>query len=183
MRKLRVRVNTLLNDTQLAKGNARFSKAGLFPLQSCKRTIQINSELFVFVRSGCQVAMGQQGVGGRGWRDGQSLIKADDLLTVGIGLSLQAPFGIIPIAPFNSDYKQSIPYAQSYKKKKNLNPDNGNRSRKDISTLSSFFFFLNLLKYSWFLFHILFHYGLSQDIECSSPCYTVGPGCLTLCSF
>ena len=27
-------------------------------------------------------------------------------------------------------------------------------------------------------FHILFHYGLSQDIEYSSLCYTVGPCCL-----
>ena len=25
------------------------------------------------------------------------------------------------------------------------------------------------------LFHILFHYGLSQDIDYSSLCYTVGP--------
>lgn len=133
-------MNTSLKDTQLAKGNARFSKAGLFPLQSCKRTTQINSELFVFVRRGGQVAVGQQGVGGRGWRDGESLIKAEDLLTVAIAPSLQAPFGKIPITPFNSHYKQSTPYAQSYKKKENLNPDDGNRSRRDISTLSSFFF-------------------------------------------
>ena len=28
------------------------------------------------------------------------------------------------------------------------------------------------------LFPILFHYGLSQDIECSSLCYTGGPCCL-----
>ena len=28
------------------------------------------------------------------------------------------------------------------------------------------------------LFHILFHYGLSQDIEYSSLCCTVGPYCL-----
>ena len=29
-------------------------------------------------------------------------------------------------------------------------------------------------------FHILFHYGLSQDIEYSSLCYTVGPCCLSI---
>ena len=28
-------------------------------------------------------------------------------------------------------------------------------------------------------FYILFHYDLSQDIECSSPCYAVGPCCLS----
>ena len=28
--------------------------------------------------------------------------------------------------------------------------------------------------------HILFHYGLSQDIEYSSLCYTEGPSCLSL---
>ena len=27
----------------------------------------------------------------------------------------------------------------------------------------------------YIVFHILFHYGLSQDIEYSSLCYTVGP--------
>ena len=31
----------------------------------------------------------------------------------------------------------------------------------------------------YILFHILFHYGLSQDIEYSSVCYTVGPCCLS----
>ena len=31
-----------------------------------------------------------------------------------------------------------------------------------------------------FLFHILFHYGLSQDIEYSFLCYTVGPCCLSI---
>ena len=30
----------------------------------------------------------------------------------------------------------------------------------------------------YILFHILFHYGLSQDIDYSSLCYTVGPCCL-----
>ena len=30
------------------------------------------------------------------------------------------------------------------------------------------------------LFHILFHFGLSQDIEYSSLCYTVGPCCLSI---
>ena len=29
-------------------------------------------------------------------------------------------------------------------------------------------------------FHILFHYGLFQDIEYSSPCYTVGPCCFKI---
>ena len=31
-----------------------------------------------------------------------------------------------------------------------------------------------------FFFHILFHYGLSQDIEYSSLCYTAGPCCLSI---
>ena len=31
----------------------------------------------------------------------------------------------------------------------------------------------------YILLHILFHYGLSQDIDYSSLCYTVGPCCLT----
>ena len=31
-----------------------------------------------------------------------------------------------------------------------------------------------------FFFNILFHYGLSQDIEYSSLCYTVGPCCLSI---
>ena len=30
------------------------------------------------------------------------------------------------------------------------------------------------------LFHILFHYGLSQDIEYSSLCHRVGPCCLSI---
>ena len=34
--------------------------------------------------------------------------------------------------------------------------------------------------YMYILFHTLFHYGLSQDIEYSSPCYTVGPCCLSI---
>ena len=29
--------------------------------------------------------------------------------------------------------------------------------------------------FTYILFHILFHYGLSQDIQYSSLCYTVGP--------
>ena len=32
----------------------------------------------------------------------------------------------------------------------------------------------SLYIYTYIIFHILFHYGLSQDIECSSLCYTVG---------
>ena len=31
-----------------------------------------------------------------------------------------------------------------------------------------------------FFFHILFYYGLSQDIEYSSLCYAVGPCCLSI---
>ena len=34
--------------------------------------------------------------------------------------------------------------------------------------------------YIHILFHILFHYGLLQDIEYSSLCYTVGPCWLSL---
>ena len=30
------------------------------------------------------------------------------------------------------------------------------------------------------IFHMLFYYGLSLDIECSSLCYTVGPYCLSI---
>ena len=32
----------------------------------------------------------------------------------------------------------------------------------------------------YILFHILFQYGLSQDIKYSSLCYTVGPCCLSI---
>ena len=32
----------------------------------------------------------------------------------------------------------------------------------------------------YILFHILFHYGLSQDTEYSSLCYTVGHCCLSM---
>ena len=32
----------------------------------------------------------------------------------------------------------------------------------------------------YILFHILFHYGLLQDIEYSFLCYTVGPYCLSI---
>ena len=31
-----------------------------------------------------------------------------------------------------------------------------------------------------FFFYIIFHYGLSQDIEYSSLCYLVGPCCLSI---
>ena len=34
--------------------------------------------------------------------------------------------------------------------------------------------------YAYILFHILFHYGLSQDIVYSSLCYTGGPCCLSI---
>ena len=32
----------------------------------------------------------------------------------------------------------------------------------------------------YIFFHVLFHYGLSQDIEYSSLCYTEGPYCLSI---
>ena len=32
----------------------------------------------------------------------------------------------------------------------------------------------------FFFFNFLFHYGLSQDIECSSLCHTVRPYCLSI---
>ena len=34
---------------------------------------------------------------------------------------------------------------------------------------------IQFYKYIYTLFHVPFHYGLSQDIEYSSLCYTVGP--------
>ena len=34
--------------------------------------------------------------------------------------------------------------------------------------------------YIYILFYILFHYGLSQDIEYRSLCYIVGPCCLSI---
>ena len=34
--------------------------------------------------------------------------------------------------------------------------------------------------YQYILFRILFRYGLAQDIEHSSLCYTVGPCCLSI---
>ena len=34
--------------------------------------------------------------------------------------------------------------------------------------------------YTHILFHFLFYCGVSQDIEYSSPCYTVGPRCLSI---
>ena len=60
-----------------------------------------------------------------------------------------------------------------------------------------FFFLIFLMKYSWItvlyssvlygkvtqfyiIFHILFHYHLSQDIKYISLCCTVGPCCLSL---
>ena len=36
------------------------------------------------------------------------------------------------------------------------------------------------IRHIYILFHILFHYDLSQDTEYSSPCYTVGPCCLSV---
>ena len=39
---------------------------------------------------------------------------------------------------------------------------------------------LSIYMYIHIHFQILFHYGLSQDIEYSSLCYTVGPCCLSL---
>ena len=37
-----------------------------------------------------------------------------------------------------------------------------------------------LYTYRHSFFYILFHYGLSQDIEYSSLYYTIGPYCLTI---
>ena len=34
--------------------------------------------------------------------------------------------------------------------------------------------------YMYILFEIVFHYGLSQDIEYSALCYTVGSCCLSI---
>ena len=34
--------------------------------------------------------------------------------------------------------------------------------------------------YLYILFHILFHYGLSEDTDYSSLCSTVGPCCLSI---
>ena len=72
-------------------------------------------------------------------------------------------------------------------------PPTGWRWGKQGSFLFSIFI---LLKNNWFIvlyfwctgkwfiytyiFHILFHYGLLQDIECSSLCYTVSPCCLSV---
>ena len=39
---------------------------------------------------------------------------------------------------------------------------------------------IQLYIYIYILFQILFHYGLLQDIQYSSLCYTVGPCCLTI---
>ena len=39
---------------------------------------------------------------------------------------------------------------------------------------------IQLYLHIYILFHILFHYGLLQDIEYSSLCYTVGPCCLSI---
>ena len=39
----------------------------------------------------------------------------------------------------------------------------------------------NWTELNWYIpFHILFHYGLSQDFEYSSLCYTVEPYCLSI---
>ena len=41
--------------------------------------------------------------------------------------------------------------------------------------------FRKWLSYTYiYIFHILFHYGLSQDIEYSSLCYRVGPCCWSI---
>lgn len=42
-----------------------------------------------------------------------------------------------------------------------------------IYIICIFILFVYLYIYSFF--YIRFHYGLLQDIECSSLCYTVGP--------
>ena len=39
---------------------------------------------------------------------------------------------------------------------------------------------IQLYKYIYTLFQIIFHYRLLKDIEYSSPGYTVGPSCLPI---
>ena len=58
---------------------------------------------------------------------------------------------------------------------------------KRLSSSSSIYTYIHIMEknmkryvYVSILFHILFHYGLLQDIECSSQCCAVGPCCLSI---
>ena len=42
--------------------------------------------------------------------------------------------------------------------------------------------YIHMCVYIYILFYIIFHYGLSEDIEYSSLCYTVRPHCLSISS-
>ena len=55
-------------------------------------------------------------------------------------------------------------------------------SRADLRCCVNFCCTTKWLSYRciYILFHILFHYGLSQDIEYSSLCCTIGPCCLSI---
>ena len=50
----------------------------------------------------------------------------------------------------------------------------------DLQCCVNFYCTAKWFSYTYILLHILFHYGLSQDIEYSSLCYTVGPCCLSI---
>ena len=45
---------------------------------------------------------------------------------------------------------------------------------------SDIYIYIYIYTHTHNLFHVLFHYGLLQDIEYSSLCYTVGPCCLSI---
>ena len=50
----------------------------------------------------------------------------------------------------------------------------------DLQCCVSFKCIAKGFSYIYVLFHILFHYGLLQDIEYSSLCYTAGPYCVSI---
>ena len=47
-------------------------------------------------------------------------------------------------------------------------------------TVCSFLLYSRVIQLCIYIFFFFFHYGLSQDIEYSSVCYTVGPYCLSI---
>ena len=51
----------------------------------------------------------------------------------------------------------------------------------DLHCCANFYFRAKWFSYTCLLFHILFHYGLSQNGEYSSPCYAVGPYVYPFC--